>query len=136
MNIIGYMQSDSFEKIAHCIIDKVPEGSVFELTVLNEKEASTSDHLCVYIDDQLYYDLDFDKRKYQKLRTDNIYSEFYMTDREAFSLYMYLNNFGAKVTPHWWPYAARNIERHGNPLAALMEAKIHDKKIVVTNYKK
>lgn len=134
MNVVGYMQSDSFEKIANCIKNKVPEGSVFELTILHEKEAFTSDHLCVYIDDQLYYDLDFVKRKYQKLRIDNIYSEFYMTDREAFSLYMYLNNFGAKVVPHWWPYAERNIARHDDPLKYLREAKEQNKKIVITHY--
>lgn len=60
--------------------------------------------------------------------------EFYLTDTEAFALSLYVGTLSCDtpVVPHWWPYAERNISRHGNPLKELREAQEHRRKIVIT----
>lgn len=127
MKLIGYKQSTSLELISACLSGPLPEDAVFELSIYSKKSASTDDYMHVYIDDELVYDLDFKNKKYTKKG-----AEFYLTDIEAFALYMYLNNIFEPLVPHWWPYAARNIARHNNPLKELNEAKKQGKKIVLT----
>lgn len=127
MNIIGYCQTDSLDKIA----DIIPEGSIFEITVYNDKKVKATGHMAVYIDGQMAYNLDFNMKQYQKPDSTGIFRDFYLTDAEALSLSLYLKNFRAPVTPHWWPYAARNIARHGDPLKELREAQKENKTIVI-----
>lgn len=127
MNIIGYYQSDKLDQL----VSAVPEGSIFEVTIYNDKKASPDGHTAVYIDGQMAYNLDFNKKQYQKPDSTGIFRDFYLTDTEALYLYMYLHNFRAPVTPHWWPYAARNIMRHGDPLKELREAQKENKTIVI-----
>ena len=134
MHIIGYIQTDNVEDITDvvkCFASTIPSGSIVEVTIYNKNKASPDGHIAVYIDEQLVYDLDFNKKSYKKQGKDGKFGEFYLTDTEAFALFMYLNNFGTQVVPHWWPYAARNIARHSNPLKELMEAQKENKKIVV-----
>ena len=128
MKLIGYKQSSDFGAVTSCLSGKLPEDAVFELSVYSNQKASADDYMHVYIDDELVYALDFKNKKYTKKG-----AEFYLTDAEAFALYMYLNNIFEPMVPHWWPYASRNIARHGNPLKELNEAKAHNKKIVLTS---
>ena len=128
----NYLQTSDKELVKK-FVDCMPEDYVFEVTVHGEQKKLKSARAHIYINEELVYELDFVNKKYQKLRIDNIYSEFYLTDAEAFALNMYLHN-GAldPVVPHWWPYAERNIARHNDPLKALKEAQKNNSKIVIT----
>lgn len=120
MHIIGYRQTTDTTGLEAYVSGDVPEGSVVEITIYNSRKATADDKLTVTIDGKPAYDLDFKTKKYCNMVRD---TEFYLTDAEAFALYMYLNNFNCQITPHWWPYAERNIARHGNPMKELNEAK-------------
>ena len=128
----NYFQTSNKE-LAEKFIKEVPEDLIIEITVHGKDKKLKAPRVYVYIDDELVYDLDFVKEKYRNIKRFQGDGDFYMTPAEAFALNMYLvNGLFNVIEPHWWPYAERNILRHGDPLADLREAREHKKKIVVT----
>lgn len=128
----NYLQTTD-KALAKEFIESVPNDLVVEITVHSankqDRKRKTS-RAYIYIDEVLTYDLDFVSAKYLNLKRS---TEFYLTPMEAFALNMYLcQGFFTTIPPHWWPYAERNIARHGDPLKDLREAKEQNKKIVIT----
>jgi len=118
--ISNYLQT-SYKKQAAQFLETIPEGCVIEITVHSEQKKLKAPRASVALAGKPAYDLDFVNKKYLNVARG---IEFYMTDAEAFALNMYLcSGILEPISPHWWPYAERNIARHGDPLKELREAK-------------
>ena len=105
-------------KEAEAFIQSIAKGSTIEITVHGEDPWSgLPEKACVLIDRKAVYSFDF-KTKLYKLNN----TEFYLSKKEALDVYLYLKSLHCETVPHWWPYAERNIRRHGDPLKVLREA--------------
>lgn len=126
----NYLQTSDKKSIVD-FVKEVPKDCIIEVTVHGIKDRKLkAPRLYIYIDDVIAYDLDFVNKKYINFKRD---IEFYMTDTEAFMLNMYLcTGLFEIIEPHWWPYAERNIARHGNPLKEFKDAQSNGSKIVLS----
>lgn len=116
--ITDYIQTSDIDTLIKYLETlKKDGGAVVELTVHGEPKFHFSDYVEIVIDGKVTYSFDFKSRVY---KVDN--TEFYLTAMEARNVLMYLKNFNASVVPHWWPYAERNIMRHGDPLKKLKDS--------------
>ena len=129
--ISNYLQTNNRGEAINFIQD-APEGTVIEITFHSEQRKHKASHISVALAGKPAYDLDFTSKKYLNIIRG---VEFYITDAEAFALNMYLcSGILEPVPPHWWPYAERNIARHGNPLKELRDAKEHNTDIDLSFY--
>lgn len=115
--IVNYGQ---FKDIAEAekFVQSIKAPSTIEITVHGEDPWSAlPEKACVLIDRKAVYSLNFKASQYKLNDT-----EFYLSKKEALDVYLYLKSLHCETMPHWWPYAERNIRRHGDPLKVLREA--------------
>lgn len=115
--IVNYGQ---FKDIAEAekFVQGIKAPSTIEITVHGEDPWNIlPETACVLIDRKVVYSFDFKTRRYKLNDT-----EFYLSKKEALDVYLYLKSLHCETVPHWWPYAERNIRRHGDPLKTLREA--------------
>lgn len=126
--ITGYTQSSKAEELKD-FIDRQLEANpdaCFEVTVHGAELPKTNEKATVLIDGEAVYHLDFGARMY----TIND-SLFYLSKKESLDACMYLHTLQCSITPHWLPYALRNIMRHGDPFRKLRESLCKGSKVEV-----
>ena len=115
--IVNYGQFKDIGE-AEKFVQSIKAPSTIEITVHGEDPWNIlPEKVCVLIDRKAVYNLDFTSRVYKLNDT-----EFYLSKKEALDVYLYLKSLHCETVPHWWPYAERNIRRHGDPLKVLREA--------------
>lgn len=116
MRVVDYKQTKSKQE-AVAFIEATKDDSIYEVLVHGDKNSITSTrNIDVYIDDELAYSLRPGEAKYWNRKI----GEFYLSKTEGWQLCKYLECYAeGGITPHWWPYAERNIRRHGDPLLDL-----------------
>jgi hypothetical protein len=121
MRVVDYKQTkNKYEAVS--FINAMPDECVYEITVHGKAlDYAKGRPLKVYIDDQLAYTLNPAENSYWNKRL----GDFYLSEGEGWQLCKYLECYAeGGVTPHWWPYAKRNIQRHEDPLAEFRVAKL------------
>lgn len=119
MRVVDYKQTNNKDD-AVFFINKMPDDCVYEITVHGkELDYSKLRPVKVYIDGELIYSIRAKDGSYWSKRL----GEFYLSKSEGWQLFKYLENYAeGGATPHWWPYAEHNIQRHSDPLAELRDA--------------
>ena len=114
-------------KEAEKFMQSVAKGSTIEITVHGENPWDClPKRAVVLIDKKAVYDFNYVAHEY-KLNG----NEFYLSMKEARDIYLFLKSLRCTTTPHWWPYAERNIRRHGDPLKVLREALVRGAEVDV-----
>lgn len=119
MRVVDYKQTKN-KYDAVCFINTMPDECIYEITVHGKEFDTTKCRpLKVYINDQRVYSLNPAEGSYWSKRL----GDFYLSKTEGWQLCKYLECYAeGGVTPHWWPYAERNIQRHEDPLKELRVA--------------
>ncbi len=119
MRVVDYKQTKSKQE-AVAFIETTKDDSVYEITVHGEElDFSKLRSVKVYVNGEAVYSLIPAEGKYWCKEL----GEFYLSKTEGWQLCKFFESCAeGGVTPHWWPYAERNIRRHKDPLKELRVA--------------